>query len=377
MKSLSTYQAGQFVPKDDYKTFIPNPVNHAWLIDDPSVLTLSAQAHHALGRLDAFSTLLPDIERFVELIVVKEATESSRIEGTQTEVEEVYLPEEELSSIKRLDQQEVKNYVLALKAARKSLAELPISSRLLRSIHWQLMQGVRGTSKMPGEFRRSQVWIGGRTPQTASIVPPPHEELNRLLGDLENFIHSQEIQLPPLIRIAITHYQFEAIHPFLDGNGRTGRMLIMLQLLDYGLLQHPSLYLSDFIDKHRSLYYDGLSGVSFKNDLRQWLLFFLDGIKVSAEQSALALQRAIRLRDDLYQVIKKAFRSPQTAEDVLNYLFTQPVLNLEKLSSELQIPKPSANRYLNKFKELGILTELTGMQRNRIFSFQPYLRLFS
>lgn len=377
MKSLSTYQAGQFVPKDDYKTFIPNPVNHAWLIDDPSVLTLSAQAHHALGRLDAFSTLLPDIERFVELIVVKEATESSRIEGTQTEVEEVYLPEEELSSIKRLDQQEVKNYVLALKAARKSLAELPISSRLLRSIHWQLMQGVRGTSKMPGEFRRSQVWIGGRTPQTASIVPPPHEELNRLLGDLENFIHNQEIQLPPLIRIAITHYQFEAIHPFLDGNGRTGRMLIMLQLLDYGLLQHPSLYLSDFIDKHRSLYYDGLSGVSFKNDLRQWLLFFLDGIKVSAEQSALALQRAIRLRDDLYQVIKKAFRSPQTAEDVLNYLFTQPVLNLEKLSSELQIPKPSANRYLNKFKELGILTELTGMQRNRIFSFQPYLRLFS
>lgn len=196
------------------------------------------------------------------------------------------------------------------------------------------------------------------------------------MGDLENFIHNQEIQLPPLIRIAITHYQFEAIHPFLDGNGRTGRMLIMLQLLDCKLLQHPSLYLSDFIDKHRSLYYDGLSGVTFNNDLRQWLLFFLDGVKTAAEQSANTLQRAIQLRNEQYQTIRKAYPSPQTAEDVLAYLFTQPILNQEKLSEGIGIPKTSANRYLSKFTELGILTELTGLQRNRLFAFRPYLRLF-
>jgi len=373
---LSSYIAGRFHHRGDYKVFIPNSINQNWLIDDPEVLMISAEAHHALGKLDAFSTLLPDIDRYEKLIVAKEATESSRIEGTKTEVEDIYIPENELRDSKRLDQEEVKNYIAALSLARHELEKLPISTRLLRLVHQRLMLGVRGADKTPGEFRRSQVWIGGRTPQTATIVPPPAEELNGLLGDLEYFIHNPLIKLPPLIRIAITHYQFAAIHPFLDGNGRTGRMLIILQLLDYGLLQHPTLYLSEFIDKHRSLYYDGLSNVSYNNNLRQWLLFFLDGIKVSAEKSATVLQQALLLREQLSESIKRNYTQHSVPETILSFLFSRPIFDAEVLIKELELPKTSVNRHLKKFVDLEIIQEMTGMQRNRIFAFRPYLNLF-
>ena len=376
MIKLSTYQSGQFLERQGYKVFAPKQVNDSWLIDDPEVLALSAAAHHALGRLDAFGTLLKDIDTFTKLIVVKEATESSRIEGTRTEVEEVYLPESELSANQLIDQEEVKNYIAALQLAQAEMKQLPISTRLIKIIHQRLMQGVRGKQKSPGEFRRSQVWIGGRTPETAVIVPPPWEEIEQLVSDLEYFIHNQNLQLPPLIRVAITHYQFEAIHPFLDGNGRTGRMLIMLQLLDYGLLKHPTLYLSDFIDKHRSLYYDHLAGVSHHNGLKRWLLFFLDGIKTSAEQSAQALKGALQLKNNMRILLSKSYSKPQLAEGLLEYLFRYPIVNRKQVIKDLEMPPTSANRYLNQFVELGIVDEVSGLQRNRIFAFRPYLNLF-
>ncbi|MEM7572859.1 MAG: Fic family protein [Bacteroidota bacterium] len=377
MIRLSDYQSGQFLKRQGYKIFVPKLVNDSWLIDDPQVLTLSASAHHALGRLDAFGTLLADIDTFTKLIVAKEATESSRIEGTRTEVEEVYLPETELSANQRLDREEVKNYISALELAQAEMIQLPVSTRLIKKVHQRLMQGVRGKQKSPGEFRRSQVWIGGRTPETAVIVPPPWEEIEGLLSDLEYFIHNQNLQLPPLIRVAITHYQFEAIHPFLDGNGRTGRMLIMLQLLHYGLLKHPTLYLSDFIDKHRSLYYDHLAGVSHSNRLKQWLLFFLDGVKTSAEQSAKALEGALHLKNELRILISKKYKKPQIAEGLLEFLFRYPIVNRKQVIERLEMPPTSSNRYLNQFVELGILDEISGLERNRIFAFRPYLNLFS
>ncbi|MEO0877556.1 MAG: Fic family protein [Bacteroidota bacterium] len=310
MNTLSNYQSGRFEKRNNYRVFIPNQVNTDWLIDDPKVLALSSEAHHAIGRLDAYGSLIDDIDQFIRLIVVKEATESSRIEGTHTEVEEVYLPDGELTGHQQLDREEVSNYIEALSLAQEEMGRLPISSRLLRIIHKRLMRGVRGKNKTPGEFRKSQVWIGGRTPETAAIVPPPWEEIDRLLGDLEYFIHNQEIPLPPLIRIAITHYQFEAIHPFLDGNGRTGRLLIVMQLLDSGLLSKPTLYLSDFIDKHRSLYYNSLAGVSHNNDLRAWLIFFLDGMRVSAQKSAQTLEGALRIKRELVQQLSEKYNKP-------------------------------------------------------------------
>ncbi|MEM6877812.1 MAG: Fic family protein [Bacteroidota bacterium] len=377
MNTLSNYQSGRFEKRNNYRVFIPNQVNTDWLIDDPKVLALSSEAHHAIGRLDAYGSLIDDIDQFIRLIVVKEATESSRIEGTHTEVEEVYLPDGELTGNQQLDREEVSNYIEALSLAQEEMGRLPISSRLLRIIHKRLMRGVRGKNKTPGEFRKSQVWIGGRTPETAAIVPPPWEEIDRLLGDLEYFIHNQEIPLPPLIRIAITHYQFEAIHPFLDGNGRTGRLLIVMQLLDSGLLSKPTLYLSDFIDKHRSLYYNSLAGVSHNNDLRAWLIFFLDGMRVSAQKSAQTLEGALRLKRELVQQLSEKYNKPNVALRLLDYLFTRPVVNRDHLIEGLDIPPTSANRLLNKFEELGILKEKTGLQRNRIFAFRPYLNLFS
>ncbi|MEM8582906.1 MAG: Fic family protein [Bacteroidota bacterium] len=376
MNTLSSYQSGRFEKRNNYRVFIPNQINTDWLIDDPKVLALSSEAHHAIGRLDAYGSLIDDIDQFIRLIVVKEATESSRIEGTYTEVEEVYLPDGELTEHQQLDREEVSNYIEALFLAQAEMERLPISTRLLRIIHKRLMKGVRGKNKTPGEFRRSQVWIGGRTPDTAVIVPPPWEEIERLLGDLEYFIHSQEILLPPLIRIAITHYQFEAIHPFLDGNGRTGRLLIVMQLLDAGLLSQPTLYLSDFIDKHRSLYYDNLAGVSHNNDLRAWLIFFLDGVKVSAQKSAQALETALRLKRRLIQQLSEEYNKPQVALNLLNYLFTRPVVSRDDLINDLVIPPTSANRLLNRFEALGILKEITGLQRNRIFAFRLYLNIF-
>lgn len=377
MNTLSNYQSGRFEKRNNYRVFIPNQVNTDWLIDDPKVLALSSEAHHAIGRLDAYGSLIDDIDQFIRLIVVKEATESSRIEGTHTEVEEVYLPDGELTGHQQLDREEVSNYIEALSLAQEEMGRLPISSRLLRIIHKRLMRGVRGKNKTPGEFRKSQVWIGGRTPETAAIVPPPWEEIDRLLGDLEYFIHNQEIPLPPLIRIAITHYQFEAIHPFLDGNGRTGRLLIVMQLLDSGLLSKPTLYLSDFIDKHRSLYYNSLAGVSHNNDLRAWLIFFLDGMRVSAQKSAQTLEGALRIKRELVQQLSEKYNKPNVALRLLDYLFTRPVVNRDHLIEGLDIPPTSANRLLNKFEELGILKEKTGLQRNRIFAFRPYLNLFS
>ena len=253
---ISEFKSGIFIPQVEYKSFLPEKINCEWIIDRPELATLLEEANLALGELNAYSRHVPDVDTFIRMHVIKEATNSSRIEGTQTEIEEAARHERLIVPEKRDDWHEVQNYIQAMNNAILSLKKLLLSSRLLREAHQTLMKGVRGQNKLPGNYRKSQNWIGGASLKDAVYIPPHHTEINSLISDLESFLHNRTIHVPHLIRIAIAHYQFEAIHPFLDGNGRIGRLLITLYLVSNQILHKPLLYLSTFFEKNRELYYD-------------------------------------------------------------------------------------------------------------------------
>jgi Fic family protein len=262
------------------------------------------------------------------------------------------------------------NYAIA------ELERLPLSNRLIRETHRLLMQGVRGEHKQPGEFRQSQNWIGGATLRDAVFIPPPHTEVPDLMGDLELFLHNDAIQVPELVRIAIAHYQFETIHPFLDGNGRTGRLLITLYLVSTGLLARPALYLSGFFEKHRMLYYDHLNRTRTHNDLHQWLRFFLTGIVETATASIQTFRDIAALREALEERLASLGKRQANARPLLRFLFSKPVTNAAEVIREISVSPPTAHSLLAEFVRLGILEEVTGYQRNRSFHFKPYLEIF-
>ena len=351
-------------------------INRQWHLDHSEVEALTAQAHQKLGELNAFSELVPDVDFFIKMHIAKEATLSNRIEGTQTSVEDAFLEKENIRPEERDDWQEVQNYILAMNQAIAELEELPLSNRLIRKAHRTLLQGVRGQHKQPGEFRRSQNWIGGATLADAQFVPPPHQEVADLMGDLESFLHNDEIFIPELVRAALAHYQFETIHPFLDGNGRTGRLLITLYLVSKKLLVRPALYLSAFFEQHRLLYYDNLTRVREQHDLVQWLKFFLVGVIQTAESSISAFRSISALRRRLEIEIAGSGRRQANAERLLEYLFSQPVVTARSVEARLGVSTPTANSLLMEFTALGILQEKTGYQRNRVFRFREYLELF-
>jgi Fic family protein len=311
------------------------------------------------------------------MYVTKEATVSSRIEGTQTNIEEALLKETDVHPERRNDWIEVNNYIDALSGSIHRLKELPLSSRLLKEAHQTLLKGVRGEHKLPGEFRRSQNWIGGSSLMSALFIPPPHDKVNPLMGDLENFLHNDDNGLTNLLKIAIAHYQFETIHPFLDGNGRIGRLMITLYLVEKGILQKPVLYLSDFFEKNRVAYYDNLTRVRTHNDILHWVKFFLIGIIETCQNSSQSLKDILELKKEceekrIYTLGKKI----NSAKNFLDYLFQQPIVDAEMVARQTGLSLVSSYKLLEDFMRLHILKEITGAKRNRLFVFEEYLSLF-
>ena len=373
---FETFNAGHWEQRYQYKSFEPVPVNHEWTWEDPSINTLLEQATQALGELNAFSLIVPDIDLFIEMHVVKEAQTSSKIEGTQTGIDEALMPESQISPEKRDDWHEVRNYIEAVNTAISELNSLPLSNRLLKNTHAILMQGVRGENKHPGEFRTSQNWIGGSNLNDATFIPPHNDSVPALMGDLESFWHNEEAPVPHLIRAAISHYQFETIHPFLDGNGRIGRLLIPLYLVSSGLLAKPSLYLSDFFERNRASYYDALMQVRISNDLIHWVRFFLNGVAQTATKGREVFHQILNLRTEAEHAVMGLGKRVGSAREALNILYQKPVLEASELAAALDISIPTANSLIKALIDKNILIEVTGQQRGRVYAFERYLKLF-
>ena len=373
---ISSFKAGKYVQRIQYKSFEPNFIDQSWLIDNPELVLLLSQADIKLGELNAFSQLIPDVDFFIQMHVFKEGTKSSRIEGTQTNIDEAVQKEEYIQSEKHDDWQEVQNYVQAMNEAIQNMETLPLSNRLLKQTHQTLLQGVRGTHKLPGEFRRSQNWIGGSSLADAAFIPPHQDSVDDLMADLEKFLHNQNVPIPHLIKIGIAHYQFETIHPFLDGNGRIGRLLVTLYLVSNKLLYKPTLYLSDFFEKNKSLYYDNLTRVRSHNDLIQWLKFFLEGVRSTSENSIQTFKDIITLRREVEDKIISLGKKQTLAKSFLQYLYSEPITGTKDVAETLNINFTTAAKLIDDFVNLGILIELTGFKRNRVFAFDNYLKLF-
>lgn len=373
---FETFQAGVWLQRYRYQSFEPVPVNHAWVWEDATINTLLEAANRALGELNAFSLIVPDIDLFIEMHVVKEAQTSSRIEGTQTGIDEALMSEEQIQPEKRDDWREVRNYIDAVNTAIAELKTLPLSNRLLKQTHEILLHGVRGEHKQPGEFRISQNWIGGSSLTDAVFIPPHPDGVPDLMGDLEQFWHNENITVPHLVRIAISHYQFETIHPFLDGNGRIGRLLIPLYLVSHGLLSKPSLYLSDFFERNRASYYDALMRVRVSNDLIHWVRFFLQGIAETATKGREVFQQVLALRTEAEHAVLALGKRAANARQALNLLYRKPVVSALDMEKALAVSKPTANSLIRDLQRLGILKEITGQQRGRVYAFDRYLRLF-
>ena len=374
---ISKFKAGANKKQYGYNSFTPTAVNHLWMVSEPKLNHLLSDANRKLGELNAFSSLIPDVDFFIKMHIAKEATQSSRIEGTQTTMEEALQNPDYINPENRDDWQEVHNYIDAINYSIKQLDKLPLSSRLLRQTHKRLLKGVRGKHKMPGEFRIAQNWIGGASLKDASYIPPHHDDVTELMSDLEKFLNNDELHIPHLIRIGIAHYQFETIHPFLDGNGRLGRLLITLYLVSNKILTKPALYLSDFFERNRMLYYDNLAAVRSKNNLIQWLTFFLAGVLETAQSSVETFNRISKLRDKMEgQKIIHLGKRTAKGRELLNYLYSKPIVDTAEVAFALSVNISTAHRLIQDFVKLKILNEQTGYKRNRIFMFEEYLDLF-
>lgn len=341
------------------------------------LLQLLGQADRELGRLDMYSDYIPNIDLFIQMHVLKEATQSSKIEGTQTNMEDALLDREDISLDQRDDWEEVQNYVAAMNEAIDKLKKLPFSVRLARETHKTLLQGVRGEHKQPGEFRRSQNWIGGASIQDAIFIPPVHTSINELMSDIEHFVHDNDRYFPELLKIALMHYQFETIHPFLDGNGRVGRLLITLYLVSKGILKRPVLYLSDFFERNRTHYYDNLMRVREKNDLRQWFKFFLVGIIETAKNSIETFDNILQLQKEVEAKIQTLGSRAANAQKILNRLYQRPIIDATRASQAANVSPASAYKLIADLERLEILTEITGKKRRKMYIFSSYIHLFT
>lgn len=373
---MEKFTSGKYINQGYYKSFQPNTIHRDWILNDMEVIQLLSKADRHLGRLDMYSEYV-NIDLFIRMHIAKEATQSSKIEGTQTNMEEAFLSKEEIAYEKRDDWEEVQNYISAMNEAVKLLHRLPFSSRLIKQTHKILLQGVRGEHKLPGEYRTSQNWIGGASISDATFIPPIHSSINEFISDLEIFANDEISPLPDLIKIAIIHYQFETIHPFLDGNGRVGRLLITIYLVSKGILKQPILYLSDFFEKNRILYYDNLMRTRTHNDINQWLKFFLTGIIETAKKGVTTFDGILQLQKSLEEKLKSLGNRNMDARKVVDYLYTQPIIEVTKVEELLQKSSVTAYKLLADLERLDIIKEISGAQRNKLYVFKDYLDLFN
>lgn len=374
---IAEFKSGQHEDRCEYQAFLPETICHEWVVADPELSDLLGRADRALGELNAFAQLIPDIEFFIRMYVVKEATQSSRIEGTQTNIEDAFKDADDLNPEERDDWTEVQNYINAINFAIDALHELPLSNRLLRQAHEILMSGVRGEHKLPGQFRTSQNWIGVSL-KNAVFVPPHHDHIPDLMSDLETFLHADNLFVHPLVRIAIGHYQFETIHPFLDGNGRLGRLLISLYLASEGLLVRPALYLSDYFERNKTAYVDHLMAVRQGNHLRDWLVFFLYGVEETARASADVFRSILSIKERIERDILPRFsaRRQDNAQALMRHLYARPVVDVNMAAEVIGATTNTASALITDMVAHGVLSEVTGQRRNRLFVFSEYIELF-
>lgn len=373
---MKTFKSGLYINQGYYKSFQPNTINKEWKLENMEVINLLSKADRELGRLDMYSEYIPNIELFISMHIAKEATQSSKIEGTQTNVEEAFLDRDQVEIKKRDDWDEVQNYIQAMNKAIVLMDELPFSSRLIREAHRILLQGVRGEHKQPGDFRKSQNWIGGTSISDAIFIPPIHTSIPELMSDIETFANDEMNDFPDLLKIAILHYQIETIHPFLDGNGRIGRLMITLYLVNKGILKRPLLYLSDFLERNRNLYYENLMRVREKHDLTQWFKFFLIGIIETAKNGIKTFDGILRLQKQVDIKIQSLGSRAVRAQQIMHYLYQRPVVRAQKIVEVTGFSSSTVYNILSGLEKLGILKEVTGSQRGRVYIFKEYLAYF-
>jgi len=359
-----------------YRAFVPKPLPFE-IKTDQVLQSLLSKADLALGRLDGIAEILPDVDFFILMYIRKEATLSSQVEGTQATFSDLLKVEAKVEKAEtHKDVDEILNYIQAMNYGMKRLNTLPLSLRLIKEIHDILLRGVRGEHKRPGEFRVSQNWVGGATIQTASFVPAPPNEVLPLLGNLEKWLH-EDSRVPILIKAGLIHSQFENIHPFLDGNGRAGRLLITFYLCQQGILRKPLLYLSEFFKMHRQNYYDKLNALHEKDEIEEWLKFFLEGVAITSDKAVETARKILQLRDGDIKKVLSLGRSAQKGKEVLDYLYTMPIVTIKNVESVAGLKNPNALSLASKFVKAGILKETTGQKRNRVFAYQNYIDLFN
>jgi len=374
---LEEYMSGKYVSMNDYKAFIPSKINYNWGWDDTKLDKLLTEVNRKIGELNAYSLLIPNVDLYIKMHVKIEANKSSRIEGTRTTVEEDLLDITDINPEKRDDWEEVQNYVKATNYGVERIRNgFPVCNRLIREIHGILMDGVRGEHKTPGKFRKSQNWIGGSMPSKAIYVPPPHTEVADCLSDFEKFINNEEIDTPDLIKIAILHYQFESIHPFLDGNGRIGRLLIPLYIQSKGMLEKSCLYISDYIERNKDTYYDMLTRVRTHNDMISWIKFFLEAVIETSKTAKEKFRKVVELTMEMDKAIMELPVKPENAKKVIDLLYDEPAINRKKLCELTGIKEGTIKNIINSLLEKNIIVETTGYNRNQIFKFQKYTDLF-
>lgn len=375
---LEKYLSGSYDNCGDFKAFNPSFINHPWRWEDPELNSLLAKANIELGALNSYSELIKKIDVYIVMHIQVEANKSNKIEGTHTTIQEDMMDIEDVLPERKDEILEIQNYVSALNHGIKRITfdDFPFSSRLIRELHKILLTGVRGEHKTPGEFRLTQNFIGGTRPSNAAYVPPAVNRLPELMSDFDKFMH-ENMNIPVLVKLAMLHYQFETIHPFLDGNGRTGRLIIPLYLLSTQELTKPCFYISSFFDSHKDEYYSKLQRVRTHNEILEWIKFFLKASIDTAIEARRKFQGALAIQERYQNYLMRKQYSTDTLRKIILFMYEKPVSDAITISKSIDISIPTVNKHLKTLLHDGLITEITGNRRNKIYVLHEYINVFN